>query len=153
MEEEDVDLWTWTWRNCSPRSGSVRKAGGWSLLTEGFLDTEGEAGSLMTLSTRVPDTGSGSSSSSSLSESARWRPLFPLIPLVFTPPLAPLSGTLGSSISRMVRLTDRGPGQTQHSRHVRKLTDFITGAGPADQDIRISGYSHHIRLRIKKSLL
>ena len=108
-ELDEVDLWTCTWRNCSPRSVSVRKAGGWSLLTEGFRDTEGEAGSLITLRTRVPDTGSGSSSSSSsLSVSVRWRPLLvPLTPLVFT-----LPGILGSSISRMVRLTDRGLGQT-----------------------------------------
>ena len=68
IDPDDVDRWTWTWRNCSPLLSSVRKVGGWSgRLNEDFLDTEGEAGSLTTLSTRVADT--GSASSTSLSES------------------------------------------------------------------------------------
>ena len=91
MDPEEVDLWTWTCRYCSGLS-SARNAGGWSLLTEDFLEMAGEGGSLITLSTRVPDTGSGSSSSSSESVSVTWIAL----------PLTPLLCTLESSMSLMV---------------------------------------------------
>ena len=71
IDPDDVDLWTWTWRYCSPLLSSVRKVGGWSgRLKEDFLDTEGEGGSLTTRSTRVADTGSASSASLSESESS-----------------------------------------------------------------------------------